>query len=360
MTTQTEHVAGAMMVDTALIRGFLSRLFSAAGLSEKAASTMAEALVEADIEGLPSHGVMQAEVYLARLKAGSVIAAETAEVVVDRDAMTVLDSHHMLGHLAGNQAMALAVEKAGRFGIGIVAVRHAFHFGPAGRYVRQAAEKGCIGMAMCNSRPTMPAPGGAQRLVGTNPLAISVPTPVEPPMILDMATSAGTSGRVRMAGKAGRPLPDGWAVTADGRPTNDPQEALAGMLLPMGGAKGFGLSLMIDTLCGLLSSGAWGDAVPGLHEDLTKPFDTSHLFIAIDIAHFRPLDEFLAESGRVTERVKNSRKAPGTDRTYFPGERKWETARANTGTIRLEAAQIAVLRRLAGDLGVDAAIFDKL
>ncbi len=336
------------------VRRFLERLFGATGLSEPAAATMAEALVEADMEGLPSHGVMQAEVYLARLRAGSVIPAETAEIVVDRDAMAVLDSHHMLGHLAGNQAMALAVEKAKRFGIGIVAVRHAFHFGPAGRYVRQAAAANCIGMAMCNTRPSMPAPGGAQRLVGTNPLAIAVPTAEEPPMILDMATSAGTSGRVRMAQKAGKPLPDGWAVTADGKPTNDPGEALAGMLLPMGGAKGFGLSLMIDTLCGLLASGAWGDAVPGLHADLAQPFDTSHLFIAIDVAHFRPVEEFLAEAGRATARVRSSRKAPGTDRVYFPGERKWEKARSNDGTIKLEAAQVAALQKLARELGVDA------
>lgn len=336
------------------IRDFLQRLFAAAGLTAQAARTMAEALVEADMEGLPSHGVMQAEVYLARLKVGSVIAADRAEVVVDRDAMAVLDSHHMLGHLAGNQAMALAVDKAKRFGIGIVSVRHAFHLGPAGRYVRQAAAANCIGIAMCNSRPSMPAPGGAERLVGTNPLAISVPTPADPPMILDMATSAGTSGRVRMAGKAGRPLPDGWAVTADGEPTNDPAQALAGMLLPMGGAKGFGLSLMIDTLCGLLASGAWGDAVPGLHGDLTKPYDTSHLFIAVDVAHFRPVEDFLAEAGRATERVQSSKKAPGTGRIYFPGERKWETARANDGTIKLEATQIAALQRLADELGVDA------
>ncbi|MER2534023.1 MAG: Ldh family oxidoreductase [Rhizobiaceae bacterium] len=337
------------------VRDLLASLFAAAGLSAAAARTMGEALVEADVEGLPSHGVMQAEVYLARLKAGSVIPAETAELLVDRDAMAVLDSHHMLGHLAGNQAMALAVDKAKRFGIGIVAVRHAFHFGPAGRYVRQAAEQDCVGIAMCNSRPSMPAPGGAQRLVGTNPLAIAVPTPDEqPPMILDMATSAGTSGRVRMAGKAGKPLPDGWAVTAEGEPTNDPAEALKGMLLPMGGAKGFGLSLMIDTLCGLLSSGAWGDAVPGLHGDLTKPFDTSHLFMAIHVGHFRPVEEFLAESGRVVERVHGSKKAPGTGRLYVPGERKWEIARANDGTIKLEAAQVAALRRLAGELGVDA------
>jgi len=163
-----------------------------------------------------------------------------------------------------------------------------------------------------------------------------------------------------MAGKAGKPIPDGWAVTADGEPTNDPVAALAGMMLPMGGAKGFGLSLMIDTLCGLLSSGGWGDSIQGLHQDLSKPFDTSHLFLAIDAGHFRPIDEFLAEADRAKDRVRHSKKAPGTQRIYFPGERKWETARANTGCVKLEATQISALQRLAADFGVDTSALNEL
>jgi LDH2 family malate/lactate/ureidoglycolate dehydrogenase len=339
-------------VDAGALTGLLGKLFRAAGLSEAAAATIAAALVEADLEGLPSHGVMQAEVYLERLRRGSVSTRETIEVVQDRDAVAVADSHHMLGHLAGDQAMALAVAKAKRFGLGAVAVRHAFHFGTAGRYARQAAREGCVGIAMCNSRPVMPAPGGAEKLVGTNPLAVSIPTPAEPGILLDMATSAGTVARLRLAARAGKAIPDGWAVTADGRPTNDPEEGLAGMLLPMGGPKGFGLSLVIDMLCGLLASGTWGDEIAGLHGDLDKPADSSHLYIAIDVEHFRPLAEFLDESGRAAARVRGSRPAPGSARVYTPGERRWEARAASDGTVGLEAAQVAGLRRLAGELGL--------
>jgi LDH2 family malate/lactate/ureidoglycolate dehydrogenase len=345
----------AVRVDAEVVAGLLGKLFAATGLSDAAAAAIAEALVEADLEGLPSHGVMQAEVYLERLRRGSVSTRETIEIVHDADAVAVVDSHHMLGHLAGDQAMALAVDKAKRFGLGAVAVRHAFHFGTAGRYARQAARAGCIGIVMCNSRPVMPAPGGAQKLVGTNPLAISVPTPEEPDVVLDMATSAGTVARLRLAAKAGRPIPDGWAVTADGRPTNDPQEGLAGMLLPMGGPKGFGLSLVIDLLCGLLSSGAWGDEISGLHGDLAKPADSSHFYVAIDVEHFRPLAGFLDESGRAAARVRGSQPAPGVARVHTPGERRWETRAASDGTVGLEAAQVAGLTRLAGELGLDAA-----
>ena len=269
----------------------MKALFHATGISEKASTTMAEALVEADLAGLPSHGVMQGEVYLARLRAGSLTTAEQAERVVDRDAMAVLDAHNMLGHLAAAQAVDLAVEKARRFGIAAVAVRNAFHFGAAGRYAAMAAKAGCVGIVMANTKATMPAPGGAQALVGTNPIAVAIPTADEPAIVLDMATSAGSVGKIRMAGKAGRAIPEGWAVAADGSPTTDPAEALKGLLLPAAGPKGFGLSLIVDLLCGLLSSGIWGEAIPTIHGDLTKPAPSTHLYIAIDIAHFRPLAE---------------------------------------------------------------------
>lgn len=348
-----EAPRSSIEVDADAVRRVLTRLFAAVGLSDKAAARMAEALVEADLEGLPSHGVMQAEIYLKRLKLGSASAREQLEIVHDRDAIAVADSHHMMGHLAGEQAMAIAVEKAKRYGLGAVAVRRAFHLGAVGRYVRQAAEQGCIGMAMANTRPVMPAPGGAQPLVGTNPLAVSLPTPQEPPIVLDMATSAGTVARLRLAAKAGREIPDGWAVTAEGEPTNDPQAGLAGMLLPMAGPKGFGLSLIIDVMCGMLSSGVWGDDVSGLHKDLDKPFDASHFFLAINVAHFRPLEDSLKESGRAAKRVRTSKRAPGVSRIYTPGERRWEALRTSGGKIRLEAAQVNALKRQARELGVE-------
>ena len=350
--TATARTPGWLEADA--VRDLLAALFSAAGIPAGAARTMGEALVEADLEGLPSHGAAQAEVYLDRLLLGSVSTYDHAEIVIDSGAMAVLDGRHMLGHLAANQAMGLAVAKAKQFGIAAVSVRHAFHFGAAGRYVRQAAEAGCIGMAMCNSRAVMPAPGGAERLVGTNPLAFGVPTGTEPPFILDMATSAGTVGRIRAALRAGGEIPDGWAVDAEGRPTRDPKAALEGMLLPIGGAKGFGLALMVDLMSGLLASGAWGDQITGLHIDIEKPFDTAHLFMAIDIEHFRPLTGFLAEADTAATRVRASKLAPGAARVQTPGQRRWEAARSGHARIKLQPSQIDGLSRLCGRLGVGA------
>ena len=235
-----------MIVSAIDTRERLSRLFAAGGLSDAAAAKMAAALVDADLMGVPSHGLLQADVYIKRLRQGSVSNEDVANRIVDRQAIAVLDAKHMFGHLAADQAMELAIERADEYGAGIVAVRHGFHFGLASRYAEAAASRGCIGIAMCNVRPFMPAPGGAERLVGNNPLAIAVPTLHGPPIVLDMATSEAALAKIRVASAAGQSIPSNWAVSASGEPTTDPAEALAGMLLPTGGAKGFVLALLID------------------------------------------------------------------------------------------------------------------
>src|SRR6202142_3542048 len=164
--------AGPVTIPAAQLATFVARLFVATGLSAPAAEKVANGLVEADLEGLASHGVMLADMYIERLQRGSVSKETAAVVVSERQGAVVLDAGNALGQLTGEQATTLAIDKARQFSAGIVAVRHGFHFGAAGRYARQAAVAGCVGIAMCNTRPLMPAPGGAERVVGTNPLAI--------------------------------------------------------------------------------------------------------------------------------------------------------------------------------------------
>lgn len=352
--SDTEKKPAPLRIEAETLRGLMADLFRAGGLSAGAASTMAEALVDADLQGVPSHGVMQSEGYLERLRNGTISTAEVGEIVSDRDATAVIDARDIMGHLVGDQAMALAIEKAKRYGLGAVAVRRAVHFGAANRYTLQASENGCIGMAICNARSVMPAPGGAQPLVGTNPLSISIPTREEPPVVLDMATTEGSVGKLRIAARAGRKIPETWAVSADGSPTTDPEEAMKGMLLAAGGAKGFGLALVIDLMAGLLASGAWGPTVGGMRANMEKPVDVSHFFLAIDIEHFRPLAGFLDEAQEAAERVRGSKRAPGVDRVFTPGERKWDSARKNAGTVTLAPATVDILKKLAADFGVSA------
>ena len=197
--TQTSGVTVPAVRLTALV----ARLFVAAGIPERSAHAVAEALVDADLEGVSSHGVMLVDMYLDRIRSGSVSAEEKAAVVSDRGAAVVLDARHALGQLTAEQAIGIAVERARRYGAGIVAVRHGFHFGTARRYAIQAAKADCIGIVMCNTRPLMPAPGGAERVVGNNPIAIAVPSDGPIPIVLDMATSEAAMGKIRMAEKDG-------------------------------------------------------------------------------------------------------------------------------------------------------------
>lgn len=346
-----QAVRPPVTVDADKLRAYVSSMFRAGGMSQKASDTVADALVDADLTGRASHGVLQSEAYLPRLKNGTIITAEKGEVVVDREATAVINARSMLGHLAGDHGMELAVEKAKKYGIGAVAVRQGAHFGAASRYVIAAANAGCIGIAMCNSRPVMPAPGGASPMVGTNPIAIAMPTEKEPALVLDMATTEGTVGRLRVAAKAGKQIPPTWAVDENGTPTTDPEVALKGMLLPAGGPKGFGLALMVDLFSGALSSGAWGDKIPPMR-DLSRAANTSSFFIALDVAHFRPLAEFLIETQSAADRVRGSKRAPGVDKVTAPGERSWNLRKQNGNKVKLEAATLDVLAKLAADFGV--------
>lgn len=327
-------------------------ILEAAGAPPDAAGTVAAALVDADLDGVTSHGVMLLPMYVARLRAGSVRPDQEPTVVSDNGAVVVLDAGHALGHVTADHAMAMAVGRARRHGVGLAAVRRAFHFGTARRYAVAATRQGCVGIAMCNTRPLMPAPGGAERLVGNNPIAFALPTAGEP-LVLDFALSEAAMGKIRMAEQSGRTIPGTWATDSDGVPTTDPSEAVRGMLLPAAGHKGFGLALVVDLLCGLLSGGAWGDGVQPLYGDPAVPYDCSQAFLAIDVAHAVPFEGFARGAAAAAERVRGSRPAPGTERLYAPGDPERERRAAGGGVVRLDPSVADALHRCAASVGVD-------
>jgi LDH2 family malate/lactate/ureidoglycolate dehydrogenase len=334
------------------LEDFVARLFCAAGLAADAAAAVSSGLIEADLDGLHSHGVMLVDMYIDRLLKESVSKRETATIVSERDGAVVLDAGHMLGHLTGTQAMHIAITKAEQYAAGIVSVRHGFHFGAAGRYSQQAAQAGCIGIAMCNTRPLMPAPGGAERVVGNNPIAIALPADGEIPLVLDMATSEAAMGKIRLAEKAGQAIPLAWAVTAKGEATTDPAQAIAGMLLPSGGPKGFGLSFMIDLMCGLLSQGSIGAQVQPLYGNPAVPYDCSHLFIAVDVAHFCDPAEFRRRAAAAAKQIREGQRAPGVNQLFSPGEPEWRRRQKADGRVQLGQEVAAILTNLATTLGV--------
>jgi len=333
------------------LRALIADILAAAGLERAAAQAVAEPLVEADQAGLGSHGVMLVPMYVKRLRAGSISRATQGTVLSDRGTAIVLDAANIFGQLSARQAVAMARDRAQQHGMAVVAVRHAFHLGAAGYWAAQLANDGLVGIVMSNTRPLMPAPGGAERLVGNNPLAIAVPTDGEC-IVFDMAASAGAMGKIRLAAQAGAPIPGDWATNAEGNPTTDPAEAIKGMLLPAGGAKGFGLALVVDLLCGVLSGGAMGDAVQPLYGDPGTPYDCSHCFIAIDVARFADPAVAAAATAAYAARIRASRVIAGAVPARVPGDRGWALRREAAIECALARETASALDELAASLGV--------
>jgi LDH2 family malate/lactate/ureidoglycolate dehydrogenase len=330
-------------------------IFAAAGVAPQAAAAVAEDLVAADLEGVASHGVMLVPMYVERIRAGSVSTREAGTVVSDQGAAIVIDALDALGQLTARQAVELAATRAADLGMATVAVRNAFHFGTAGRYARMLAERGCVGIVMSNTRPLMPPPGGAEAVTGNNPVAVAVPSagPFMPEV--DMALSAAAMGKIRNAAAAGQPIPAGWATDKDGAETTDPNAAIAGMLLPAAGPKGFGLAFIVDLLCGGLSGGGIGGEVRPLFGQLDKPYNCANLFVAIHVGHFGDPERFAARADAAARHAAGVRKAPGVERVFAPGELAWHVRGASGGACRLPRTAFDALVETGRSLNLDIA-----
>jgi LDH2 family malate/lactate/ureidoglycolate dehydrogenase len=345
-------VGEGVAIDAQRLTSAVADILAAAGIAAADAQVAAADLVAADLEGIASHGVMLLPMYVDRILAGSVSRRSAGEVVSDRGSVIVIDAGNALGQLTARQAVALAVARAREIGLAAVAVRNGFHFGTAGRYARMMAEQNCVGIVLSNTRPLMPASGGAEALVGNNPIAVALPSAGAFPVEADMALSATAMGKIRLAAAAGEPIPGDWAIDADARPTTDPAAAIKGMLLPAAGPKGFGLAFVIDLLCGGLSGGAVGAEVRPLYGNPADPYRCAHFFLAIHAGHF-PVAEGFAEGVREqAARVSRSKRAPGVERVYAPGELVWATRQANEGVCRLDAPTVRSLATTAARIGV--------
>lgn len=343
----------AVAIDTERLVSAVAGIFTAVGIRPADAEIVAADLVAADLEGLASHGVMLLPMYIDRIVKGSVSHASAGEVVSDRGGAIVIDAGNALGQLTARQAVGLAVVRAQELGLAAVSVRNGFHFGTAGRYARMMAEQNCIGIVLSNTRPLMPAPGGAQALVGNNPIAIALPSAGDFPVEVDMALSATAMGKIRLAAAAGQSIPADWAIDAEGRPTTDPAAAIKGMLLPAAGPKGFGLAFVIDLLCGGLSDGAVGSEVRPLYGDAADPYRCAHFFLAVHAGHFPAGQRFADRVRDQAARVSASKRSPGVDRVYAPGELTWATRQASGGVCRLDAQTVKSLLETAARAGVN-------
>lgn len=335
---------------------FVTTVFQKVGVPAPDAHLVAETLVEADLRGVHSHGVMRLPGYIQRIQAGLVPPKARVTVTAEGPAFAHLDAHNSLGQVASARALVLAVRKARESGVGVVGVAHSTHFGAAAYYVMRAAAERMIGIAITNTLPLMPPVGGAAAVVGNNPIAYAIPAGRHKPVVLDIATSVVARGKVQRAQGRGDRIPLDWGVNRQGHPTDRPEEIMdGGMLLPIGGHKGFGLAVIFDLLCGPLIGGAssWGVAGLALPE-FNRPQDVGHLFMALDVARFRSLPEFLAEVDRYVDMVHSTPCAPGVERLYVPGEIEFDTADARRRDgIPLDAHVLTGLEALAREFSLD-------
>jgi LDH2 family malate/lactate/ureidoglycolate dehydrogenase len=310
-------------------------------------------LVKAELRGIDSHGLVRLPVYARRIQAGVVKARPDIRVLSSATAAALVDGDNGLGPVAGARAMDVALDLARKHGTGFVGVRHSNHFGPAAYYVERAIDQGFVGLALSNAPPHMAPFGGRTRFLGTNPVAVGIPAGNEDPLIFDASTSVVARGKIIMAAHSGSPIPEGWALDPDGRPTSDAAQGLAGAVLPFGGPKGSAISFIIDILCGVLTGAAFASHLKTL-EDLGSVQNVGHIMAAVRTDLFGTDAAFRERMDAILRMLKASPPAPGVARVLVPGEIELANERrARQHGIDLSPAVAAQLTSLGDELGVE-------
>ena len=264
---------------------FGTRVLVVSGSPADDAALVADSLVQADLWGHQSHGFLRLPWYAARLRSGAMRAVTDPEVLSDTGPLMLLDGRDGIGQVLADRARELAVERARRFGVGVVGVRNSNHFGTAMYFTRRAAADGCVSILTTNASPAMAPWGGREKVLGTNPWSIAAPGPDGRVVAVDIANTAVARGKIYLAKNRGEPIPETWALSPDGAPTTDAAEGVLGVILPMAGHKGYAITFLMDVLSGALTGSGVGTEVHGPYEAGT-PSRCGHLFLALDPAAF--------------------------------------------------------------------------
>ena len=338
----------------AQVRRFLAAAFERLGLPAGDAQVVAQLMTEAELQGSDGHGVIRLVPYARRIRAGGINLKPDIRVVREKAAMALVDGDNGMGHLVMKQATELAIAKARQCGVAWVGSRLSNHAGPASLYARMALAQDMVGLyfAVGNANH-LPAWGGLDLLLSTNPIAVAVPAGEEPPVVLDMATTVAAYGKVKVKAQRGEQMPVGWMIDRQGQPLTDPKRAEEGFLMPIGGYKGYGLAMIVGLLAGTHNGAAMGsDVIDFNHDDVTTT-NTGQAILVIDPDAFGELDAFKARVDKLVRELRASERMPGVDRIWMPGEQSHAKRIANERDgLALPAALRTQLDTFARDLGI--------
>lgn len=334
---------------------FVASALEAQDVLPRHAATTATRMIAADLRGRHGHGIVRLPAYSRRIREGGYNLRPDIRVERDSPVSALVDGDDGLGHVVVTAAVELAIEKAGTQGLAWVGVRRGNHAGAGGVYAAMPLEHDMIGCYMAVANANHMAPwGGVEPLLGTNPVAVAIPAGSEPPLQLDMATSVASYGEVKLAARRGQPLPEGWLVDEAGRAVTDPARAAEGLLVPIGGHKGYGLNVVIGLLAGVLNGAAFGRDVVDFNADFSTPTDTGQTVLVLRADLFRPLDEFKADVDRHIRDLRASRPVTGGAAVRLPGERAAAcAAEMYAHGIPVSDALLHELRSLASQLRLD-------
>ena len=337
------------------LRALVTAVFEGCSMPSAMAALLSDALVSADLTGVHSHGVLRVPDYVKKLTREGVDPKGQPRVVRGMGACLVVDCGNNMGQIGARFAMERAIEQAKTTGIAAVAIRGSNHCGALAYFAGQALAHDMIGLATTNALPTMAPWGGAERILGINPLAVAIPAGEELPIVYDAAFSASSHGKLRIYEQKGLKLPEGWALDSDGQPTTDPAAAIDGLLQPIGGFKGTALAMVMGILSSMLSGAAYGTELGDMHSG-PKAGEDGHFVAAINIAAFEDVARFKARVDAAIRQIHGCRRAPGVERVYAPGELEHlrRAAYLRDG-IPLNRIALADLARVAADLGVEVA-----
>lgn len=346
----------------------MQKVFIGLGVPANHAEICSDVLIAADLRGIDSHGVNRLKpIYYDRIKAGIQFPNANIDIVREGPTTAVLDANNGMGMVVSHTAMAMAVEKAKKFGMGMTVVRNSTHYGIAGYYPLMAVEKNCIGLSGTNARPSIAPTFGVENMLGTNPQTWAIPTDEEFPFFLDCATSVSQRGKIEVYARTGKKMPEGWVVRRDGGTETDPNQALKDLLsgdaalAPLGGIgedgggyKGYGYAAITEILSAALQGGMFLKALSGFDADgKRQPYRLGHFFMAIDIEAFTDIGSFKKTTGDILRALRNSDKAPGQERIYTAGEKEWEAFRERSEKgIEINESVAAEFRTMAEELGI--------